>query len=132
MNNFYQENIRKIGVGVNRLLSDSSFFISTLLILVAIASFGLGRQSVSQKTPENNAAIRQEPPAKALPVSKTPKAPAAAENDTYYVASKNGSVYHLPYCSGAKRISEANRVVYKTREEAEAAGLRPAANCPGL
>lgn len=49
-----------------------------------------------------------------------------------FLASKNGTRYYLPNCSGAGRIKPENRVWFKTREDAEAAGLTPAANCPGL
>lgn len=49
-----------------------------------------------------------------------------------YVASKNGSKYHLPWCSGAQRIKEENKVWFETKAEAEKAGYTPAANCPGI
>lgn len=49
-----------------------------------------------------------------------------------YVASKNSDVYHFPWCSGAKRISDANRITFTSKKEAEQAGYRPAANCKGL
>lgn len=49
-----------------------------------------------------------------------------------YVASKNGTVYHLPWCSGAKRIKEENKRWFASKEEAEGAGLRPASNCKGI
>lgn len=58
----------------------------------------------------------------------TPVAPSTGK----YVASKNGTKYYLPTCSGAKRIKEENKVWFATVEEAQAAGLGPAANCPGL
>lgn len=49
-----------------------------------------------------------------------------------YVASKNGTKYYLPSCSGAKRIKEENKVYFSSKEEAEAQGLEPAKNCKGL
>ena len=49
-----------------------------------------------------------------------------------YVASKNGTKYYLPNCAGVARINEANKVWFQTKAEAEARGLTPAANCPGL
>ena len=49
-----------------------------------------------------------------------------------YVASKNGTKYHLPWCSGAKRIGEANKIWFATKEAAEKAGYTPAANCRGI
>lgn len=49
-----------------------------------------------------------------------------------YVASKNSNKYHLPDCSGAKRIAEHNKIWFNSKEEAESLGYTPAANCPGL
>ena len=49
-----------------------------------------------------------------------------------YVASRSGSYYYLPTCSGAKRIKEKNQVWFVSREDAEARGLKPSASCPGL
>ena len=49
-----------------------------------------------------------------------------------YVASKSGTKYHLPWCGGAQRIKEENKVWFKTKEDAEKAGYTPAANCKGI
>lgn len=49
-----------------------------------------------------------------------------------YVASKTGSAYHFPWCSGAKRIKEENKIYFDTKEAAEKAGYHPAGNCKGL
>lgn len=49
-----------------------------------------------------------------------------------YVASKSGTKYYLPTCSGVGRIKEENKVWYATKADAEAAGLTPAAACPGI
>jgi methylphosphotriester-DNA--protein-cysteine methyltransferase len=56
----------------------------------------------------------------------------SATNKGTYVASKSGSAYHFPWCSGAQRIKEENKVWFETKEEAELAGYRPASNCKGL
>lgn len=74
-------------------------------------------------------AVRAASPAPIKVVSPgTVVTPAAGK----YMASKNGTRYYLPTCSGAKRIKEENRVWFATVEDAQAAGLTPAANCPGL
>ncbi len=49
-----------------------------------------------------------------------------------YVASRSGTKYHLPWCSGAKRIKEGNKVWFNSENEARAAGFAPASNCPGI
>lgn len=48
------------------------------------------------------------------------------------VASKNGTKYYLPECSGAKRISEANKVWFTSVAAARAQGYTAAANCDGI
>ena len=48
------------------------------------------------------------------------------------VASKTGTKYYLPSCTGAERISEANKVWFATAELARAEGYEPATNCAGL
>lgn len=102
------------------------------VLLLGVAAFSLGRLSVASDpaapvvlyVPKETAA--REPVQREAPVAS----PSATTGS--YVASKNGSVYHLPWCSGAQRIKEANKVWYETKEAAEAAGLRPAANCKGI
>jgi hypothetical protein len=49
-----------------------------------------------------------------------------------YVASKNGKVFHLPWCPGAKKIKEENKIWFSSKEEALARGLTPAGNCQGI
>lgn len=49
-----------------------------------------------------------------------------------YVASKNSDKYHLATCPGAQRIKEENKIWFISKEEAQKAGLTPAANCPGI
>lgn len=49
-----------------------------------------------------------------------------------YVASKNGTKYYLPSCSGAKRIKEENKIWFATIEDAKASGKTAATNCKGL
>ncbi len=48
------------------------------------------------------------------------------------VASKTGKKYHLPWCSGAKTISDNNKIWFNSIDEAKKAGYTPALNCKGL
>lgn len=114
---------------IKPIISDQRTFTSLVLVLVAVTAFGLGRRSAAEPLA----------PAAAVETAAAPSSDMAASvaetaglPETYYVASQNGSVYHLPYCAGAKRISEANKITFASKAEAEAAGYRPAANCPGL
>jgi hypothetical protein len=45
------------------------------------------------------------------------------------VASRNGTRYYFPNCSGARAIKPENRVFFESIEEAERAGLTLAKNC---
>lgn len=56
----------------------------------------------------------------------------APSGEKKYVASKNSNKYHLPWCSGAARIAEENKIWFASKEEAAAAGYTPAANCKGI
>lgn len=129
-------------------------FIAAIIFLVGLGSFGLGRLSIiwPQKEPitftewgnplegEKGALEGQNGAIKggsAGPVSGTQpgQSTASAVNaitQGKYVASKNGTVYHYPWCPGAKQIKEENKIYFNTKEEAKKAGYRPAANCDGL
>jgi len=105
------------------------------IILLGVLSFGLGRLSANpvKNTPitqceDLKAFDKREEKLEANVVSSTKTSVTAGA----YVGSKNGSVYHLPWCSGAKRIQEENKIWFNTKEEAESAGYRPATNCKGI
>lgn len=118
-------------------------FLAFLLVFgTGMASFGLGRMStldkaddVFPKIAEQNSAIatvldkdRGEELAQPAPaLSSSPLAEGGL-----VVASKNGTKYHFPWCAGAKAISEANKIWFKSEEEARLAGYTPASNCKGL
>ncbi|WP_164010071.1 ComEC/Rec2 family competence protein [Pyxidicoccus trucidator] len=46
-----------------------------------------------------------------------------------YVASSKGEVFHVPSCRNAMKIKPANRLVFKSREEASRDNRRPARDC---
>lgn len=106
-----------------------------IVVLLAVISFLLGRLSVESQ--------EAAPVVLYVPEQLSRSATESRATDDYissgdgeangrYVASKNGQVYHLPWCAGAQRIKEENKVWYDTKEAAEVAGLRPAVNCKGL
>lgn len=107
------------------------------MVLLAMTSFGLGRLS-ERSTPLDPVTLYLPggDPAAAALVSASPgqvgQSVATASAGSAYVASRNSDVYHAPECSGAQRIKEENKIWFTTQEEARAAGLRPAANCPVL
>lgn len=63
-----------------------------------------------------------------LPSEESPVIP----EEGFVVASKEGSKYHFPWCSGATRIKPENKIIFTSNTEAREAGYEPAANCKGL
>ena len=108
-----------------------------ILILASSASFGLGF-SAGRDTAGQGSTLRIEAPAQgavaaAAGTDAAQSSPeATAGKAGAIVASKNGSKYYLPSCSGANRISDVNKVWFASPAAAAAAGYAPAANCPGL
>jgi endonuclease YncB( thermonuclease family) len=45
------------------------------------------------------------------------------------IGNKNSKIYHVPGCSTYNSVSEKNRVLFNSAEEAEQAGFRKAKNC---
>ncbi|MDP2676619.1 MAG: Ada metal-binding domain-containing protein [bacterium] len=111
----------------NDLLLAVSFF------LIAIIAFGLGRLSFTVENSSVKTPIRVEENGAALGLTGD-RAAGEQKNQVLlpYVGSKNGSVYHLPGCSGASRIAEENKIWFSSKEEAENLGYRPAKNCEGI
>lgn len=120
---------------INLALHDEAFYSACILVVVSLASFGLGRQSVvGQGSMETMGTVTSTTvrPASFAPEQMTETVLVTGTSTVQYVASKNGTKYHLPWCSGAQRISEENKVWFTSKEDAEAAGYSPAANCKGI
>lgn len=137
--------IQEISHKFKSLLGSDSLFVSLLILLVAVASFGLGRASLGlERVDSGPAAITltqvtaEQPtlaPEAATEVAAsgiTSATSTAAETKPVLVGSKNGTKYHYLWCPGASQMKEENKVYFKSREEAEKAGYTPAANCKGL
>ena len=121
-------------------------YIGAVILLVGIGSFGLGRLSIiwpqkepieitSWGNPLEEGSKASEAAGNAQNSPTTPLKQAAVVNaitEGKYVASRRGTSYHYPWCSGAKQIKEENKIYFNTKEEAEKAGYRPAGNCKGL
>lgn len=122
-------------------LSDD-IFLGLIVILVAFGSFGLGRLSKIEgsKAPvriENSVEFPQNSTSQALNkeisgqgASIISSIPNGTEGQL--VGSSGGTKYHFPWCSGAKTISEANKIYFTSKEDAESRGYTPASNCKGL
>ena len=51
------------------------------------------------------------------------------ETAEYYIGNRNSHVFHLPDCSGAKTMSESNKVIFYSRDKAVSDGYRPCNQC---
>lgn len=108
-----------------------------LIILVGTASFGLGRLSVGEgsKSPvrmiSSSFEVDPNPTANSFLANVSANS-GSGEVNGKVVASKNGKVYHLPWCPGALKIKPENLIIFDSKQEAESADLTPAANCKGL
>jgi hypothetical protein len=125
--------LRKIGINV------------ALIILLALASFGIGKYSSykGNKVPvtirevsgtvvstNKEVVVTNEALPQATPQAKV-EGVSTVSGETV-VASKNSTKYHYPWCAGAKQISAVNKITFNSIEEARKAGYTPAANCKGL
>lgn len=57
-------------------------------------------------------------------------APTPAPTGGQIIGNRNSMIYHRPDCPDYNKVSERNRVFFKTESEAAAAGYRKARNCP--
>ncbi len=134
---------------IAELVNSREFYTILLILLVGFGSFGLGRLS---KLRESHVPIKVEqafsaaalyPPPfqggdKGVVVTLPQSSPSKGEEvlslarGGKIVASKGGTKYHFPWCQGAQRISDANKIWFNSVEEARKAGYTPASNCKGL
>jgi len=144
---------RKIKLWVKILNRREDVFIVFLILLVGFGGFGLGRLS---KIEEGRGSVRVTKPngvrltsnvedvlgeqnfggekntLAPVQTSESTLPPLLSQNGGQFVASQNGGKYHHPWCPGAVRIKEENKVWFNSKEEAEKAGYQPATNCKGL
>lgn len=117
---------RAIPYSLAKTLENKDIFIILTIILVAFASFGLGRLSMREegKFPVQVLGGNE--------ILKSPNLIKETSQEKNFVASKNGKKYFLEWCSGASTISPQNKITFNSEEEAKQAGYTPAVNCPGL
>lgn len=102
-----------------------------ILLLSSSASFGLGMlvgRDLGQGS-AFSAALAEQPASAAVGAAAAAAAPKQTPASQAVVVSKNGSKYYFVGCSGANRISAANKVTYASAALAEAKGYTLAANC---
>lgn len=114
-----REKTRKCKVQAETVLH--SAFLPLLVILVGLSAFALGILSSRENTSQEITQV-------ALPLA----AGTPIHIGGLFVASKKGSTYNYPWCSGARAIAVENKIWFKSIEDAQQAGYRAAKNCKGL
>ncbi len=117
---------------------NEELFFVLVVLLTGLIGFGIGRLSVTGEEGSGLGGLQ----VKSTPVSAQELIDAiqgrgevvqeGSTEPTGIVGNKNSHIFHLSTCSGAKRMSESNKIYFASIEEAVRAGFRPAGNCPGL
>lgn len=121
-------------------------YIALIIFTTGVTSFLIGRLSVANNSGEvfikynDNGIVKDGSTVLETNTIKSSVTEDTKSQDTIvntsekgmYVGSKNSNKFHLPWCSGAQRISEENKVWFQTKDEALAMGYIPAANCKGI
>lgn len=115
----------------------TDLILAFLIFLTGMGGFGLGRLSVLWVSKEPITVTEQDlggsaADGQAQPDKTSGENPVSAITKGKYVGSKSGSSYHFPWCPGALKIKEENKIWFQTKQEAESRGYKPAANCSGL
>lgn len=121
--------INKIVQKIKSIEKEISLILALLLMLAL--GFGLGRLSSIYDQQEPVLIEQLELQANTIDI-KPNNVVQSLKQEGEVVGSKNGSKYHYPWCSGAQRILDQNKIWFKSITEAKQAGYTPAANCPGL
>jgi hypothetical protein len=122
------------------------FYIALLIFLVGTASYGLGKISGYERNKTPISVLKTKDAIYATVLSSQTNSTDSSNGiqianhnisaDTsskgLVVASKSGTKYYYPWCTGVARIKEENKVWFNTIDEAKAKGLTPASNCTGL
>ena len=117
-------------------LARADVLIFLVIVLVGVAGFGLGRLSTLEEGRAPVEVLSSQGGAVVASVEEfgegNDEVVATQTSAGLLVGSKNSNKYHFPWCPGAQRISEANKVWFSGVEEAKKAGYEPASNCKGL
>lgn len=111
-------------------------FLITLIACVGFSGFAFGRLS----THSISGSATTIPDVTSLPAASLSSLNLNSADDppTEYaesgtlVGSVNSTKYHFPWCPGAQRIKDSNKIYFENTEVAREAGYSAAANCKGL
>ncbi len=117
-------------------------FLATAIVIIGLISFGLGRLSARydsgaleiDSTPISTNAVEGLASSQNQDASMTADVSGAlgAAVEQKIIGNKQSKIYHLESCPGALKMRQENKVFFASISEAQKAGFRAAANCPGL
>ena len=141
-------------------LYHNEIFLITVIMLVGLISFGLGRLSAENKTVGLNIkstllntadlnkivtdnSVKDKAVVKTINTKEFSPSPPTIEGTDPDVAAmvlptqkivgnKGSKIYHFENCAGALKMKEENKIYFASILEAKNSGFRPAGNCPGL
>lgn len=96
--------------------------IPAIVLLVGVTSFGLGRLS----------AFEEAKPVVSVTTPSLLAQPTQLHMGGLVVANATGSVYYLPWCSGAQKIPLSKQRWFSDEKSAQKAGYKAAKGCKGL
>lgn len=110
----------------------SEIVLGIAVVLIAIIAFKSGQISTFRQLNEP-LKIKYAPAV----INNKPSSPQTSPSinqslqklDLRVIASKNSSLYHFLWCSGAQRIKEGNKITFASEEEAQSRGYKIASNC---
>lgn len=115
--------------------------LSAVIILITVISFQSGKISALKNRGEESLTIKEAPLEEIFVNSLASDRQTTSGLDNFnkqdnfgigtfsVIASKNSTKYHFPWCSGASKISDQNKITFPTEAAAIAAGLTLASNC---
>lgn len=124
INDFFSEIKRKMGNRTDEIM------LVVIILLIAVTAFGLGRLSTSKQNASTS--VTRAATGTLSQIESNGDKLLKKSLSGAVMASKNGEAYHLPWCSGAKRISPENIIWFSSPEDAKESGYRPAKNCKGI
>lgn len=121
----------------NILIDKTTLLFSTIIIGVALLSFGLGR--ISTKDSSSNYMQELQGAQVLISSDKDNNQNIDERNidivkeeevrEKNFVASKNGKMYYTLDCGGAKRIKVENQIYFNSEAEAQEAGYQRSLTC---
>lgn len=104
----------------------SEIVLAIAMVLIAIIAFESGKITALRNLSEP-LEIKSSSTQSASQVIHTPGS--TLRNEQQVIASKNSTIYHFFWCSGAKRIKKENKITFSSEQEAQKRGYVLASNC---